>query len=84
MFYLVEFMSNPYLELLKMIQKNERSSGTVTSISNNTAFVSTNRGNTRFEISTSTKLKVGDTVSIRNGQVVGKLKQEDSIPHYIV
>lgn len=75
---------NPYLEFLNMIQSKQKVSGTLVSIENGTALVSTQQGSVRVGILTSTKLTKDDTVSIRNGQIVGKLKNENDITHYIV
>ncbi len=69
---------NPRLELLKLISGQTTTSGIVVSLKNTIALVSTNRGTMSCSILTQTNLAIGDTVSIRNGNVISKLTPDDS------
>ncbi len=75
---------NPRLELLKLLAGQSVSSGTILQIKDKTALVSTSKGSMSCPIITQTSLVVGDTVSIRNNNVVAKLVPDDQIPTFIV
>jgi hypothetical protein len=59
-------------------------SGVLLQIQNSTALVSTSKGTTSCPILTQTNLNIGDTVAIKNGNIISKLVPDDQIPTFEV
>lgn len=75
---------NPFLRLNEMLSPSDSYSATVIAVDGNRVTASGGRGVTVLVNTTATVLVPGDTILVRRGSLVGKMKDPSTIPVHIV
>ncbi len=73
---------NPATQLVSQFVKNLDSDGRVLSVSGESVKVSTPNGIIETTLKINSDVKVGDSVKVSNGQIIGRKKRESSLPIY--